>query len=655
MSAIINSGGGTPTPSSIPGTPGLNAVPITSGLMAEYRMLSTETPASLVDYSGNGRNATGTVGTAPTIITNSGGCNFIGNGSISLPASLNSAQTIIAYIGYQGNGVGTNTLNAIVQGDAAGVAAGGIGLYLASCGAVGASTACNSWTRSNSQDRNSAHLGTIGGNDLWNAQSYIAFNGVGSVALTMATGGVDSLYLNGVQPALPGFQRGVGSAGSQTTGVYQLGGANATSGQGYGASTWFNGQIYYIAFWNRALNPSEVAAVHQFMASAITARGVTPFLFATDTVSQFVADGTSITAGNGNTPYAFQAVLNGGPWNVMENGQPGFIASNIQATALFQTDTIVRPNANKNITIYEAGTNDTIVTAADAQTVLGFHRGYCNARHLLGWKCMITSMMSRNAKDTSKNLLNAEMRQHWNTFADGLVDVAASPLGVDGNSANTVLFSDGIHPTQYADTNIYAPLVARNINALYGNQSFSEATVYAAAAAAATATTAGSEVGNTITITFGATPANCQVGNMITLTGITPTGLGYNDTFYILTRSATQITAFSSVTGLGAITVQGTGVCTQQQDADVYTVVNFTGNFTLQSCVGLTGQNRYIRNINAGAVTLVPVSTNTFGGAAETVTGAGATPTTLAANTTAILQSQLVSSSAAGCNWVRLQ
>jgi hypothetical protein len=38
-----------------------------------------------------------------------------------------------------------------------------------------------------------------------------------------------------------------------------------------------------------------------------------------------------------------------------------------------------------------------------------------------------------------------------------------------------------------------------------------------------------------------------------------------------------------------------------------------------------------------------------------TITGGGAAPTTLAAASTAILQSQLVSSSAAGCNWVRLQ
>jgi len=103
------------------------------------------------------------------------------------------------------------------------------------------------------------------------------------------------------------------------------------------------------------------------------------------------------------------------------------------------------------------------------------------------------------------------------------------------------------------------------------------------------------------------------------------------------------------VTGLGVLTVAGTASVPQQQDVDTYSILNFgAGNFTLQSCMGYTGQNIYIRNINAAASTLVPFAT-------EGLTGAGGTPTTLAANTTAILQSQLVSASAGGCNWARLQ
>lgn len=117
----------------------------------------------------------------------------------------------------------------------------------------------------------------------------------------------------------------------------------------------------------------------------------------------------------------------------------------------------------------------------------------------------------------------------------------------------------------------------------------------------------------------------------------------------ITSTCATQVTAWNNTTGLGAIIIQGTGACPQQQDADQYAILNFgAGNLTLESCEGCTGQNIYLRNIDAVASTLVP-----FG--SEGITGGGASPTTLAALTTAILQSQLVSASAAGCNWSRLQ
>jgi len=659
-------GGSSVSPTGIPGTAGVTAVPVTSGLMAEYRMFPTETCAGLLDYSGNGNNATGTVGTAPTIIPVTGGCNFTGNGAVSLPASLNSALTVIAYISFQSTGVGATGTNAILMGNGAGTNAGGNGMWLTSCNPTGGGGPCNGWTSGGGVlgdfGPNTAFFSTWGSNQF-NTLPAITFNGFGSFAEAMTPTG-DILYLNGNTPGITGFRRNPGSAGEQTTGNYQLGGAASNIGNNAGAATWFNGKIYYLAFYNRALTASEIAQDAAFLQAQMNLRGITPpfpsnpatpLLSGSDALNQLVATGTSITAGNGLVPWTTTIAngLNGGPWNSINLAISGTTTTTISQQAPFLVDSALRPIANKNVFVFEASTNDSLSTQALAANAVGLDRQFCNARKAIGGKCVIISGIDRNS--AAKNLYNTELRLRWRTFADGFADVGASVLGVDGNGVNTTLVSDGIHPTQYGIHNVYEPVVQRAVNRVYGNLSFSEATTYVAAALAATATTAGTESGNTITITFGATPANCLQGNMITLSGITPVGLGYNDTFLILTRSATQITAWSSVTGLGAITVQGTGSCTQMQDADVYSIVNFTGNYTLQTCVGYTGQNIYIRNINAGAVTLVPMPTSTFTGTAETITGAGATPTTLAANTTAILQSQLVSSAAAGCNWVRLQ
>jgi hypothetical protein len=95
------------------------------------------------------------------------------------------------------------------------------------------------------------------------------------------------------------------------------------------------------------------------------------------------------------------------------------------------------------------------------------------------------------------------------------------------------------------------------------------------------------------------------------------------------------------------ITVQGTGVCPQQQDADLYQILNFgAGNYTLASCQGPTGMTHYFKNTNAAASTLVPFGTETIDGAANLSIAAGAIIG---------LMPTVPNSSTAGCIWKRTQ
>jgi hypothetical protein len=621
-----------------------------NGLMAEYRLLPTENPCAAVDYSGNGNTATGCSSTAPTIIPNSGGFNTSGTSVqfISLPAALNSALTIIVYAGSQFVSE-ANPVQSIIQGNGNGSTGNAIGIMLTKdCFGTNGSTANCPF--------NDQHISSYG-NNAYKSQVKATFNGTGSIALTM--GAVDHIYLNGVDPETFNghFSPLAASAGLQTVGNYQLGGAATSNGSNVGNITAFVGQIYYAAFWNRVLNPGEVAASADFIQRAMIQRGVPPQLGGTnflltspiggDGISYLVGDGDSLTGLNNNDSYLAHLTLNQ-TYNIVNLGVLGLTLSNMLVPNAPQSvDPMFRPVAERNTVIIWGGTNDACTTALLCATLNGKLKAYCNARHTVGWKCVVGSMISRTGNDAGKNFYDTEIRKTWATYADGFADIASDPnLGADGASASGVYFTDGIHVSTLGIINDETPIFQRAVNRLYGNRDFSSATVYASPAAAAVATTAGSEATNTVTLTFAATPANCQVGNTITVAGTTPAG--YSGNFTILTRSATQVTYFTT-SGLGAITVQGTGVCPQQQDADVYSILNFgAGNYTLETCMGFTGQNLYIRNINAVASTLMPFS-------AETITGAGATPTTLAANTTAILQSQLVSSAAAGCNWVRLQ
>jgi len=646
----VASGGGISSLTTIPGSPSLNAIPVQSGLMAEYRLLEGA-GTTITDYSGNVRN--GTFGaSAPTWIANTGGLFFPSGvpNFVSLPASLNSAQTIMVYFSFDSSTVSTGS-PALVAGNGNGaVTPNSQALLLYS---INADDGYGSATQSGYRIR------SWGNNNFGNAARNV-FQGVGSVALTL--GATDRLYQNGVEVQYNLSNRA--TAGFQTVGNYQLGGTANT--MGIGLNTFFAGNIYYAVFYNRVLSPAEIAQNHSYMQSVMLSRGVTTAQGGYNTVGfvtdQLEVDGDSITSGLGvTTPWPLLLTLNpqGLQWSVNNQARPGTgIIADLYPNATTAIDPMYRPTADRNGSVIFAGTNDISGSGKTAAQTWGGLRGWCSGRRTVGFKTFTSTMLSRVSNDANKNLLNAQIRQFGTTACDYVVDLGGTTaLGADGANANTVYYQvDGIHPTQTSDTNIIAPVVSRQVNRAFGNRDFSSATVYSSAAAAAVATTAGSQSGNTVTLTFAATPANCQAGNQITITGVTPAGYnstaangaGPGGTWAIQTRTATQVTYFDNTTGLGAISVQGTGVCAQSQDADQYAVLNFTGNHTLDTCQGYTGQNIYRQNINAGAVTLVPLGT-------ETITGAGATPTTLAANTTAILQSQLISPSAAGCNWVRLQ
>jgi len=317
------------------------------------------------------------------------------------------------------------------------------------------------------------------------------------------------------------------------------------------------------------------------------------------------------------------------------------MAGIVQPAGFVAVDPMYQSSAITNDVLVWAGTNDgTTSTAGSAM------RQYCADRHALGWKCIVASMLSRTASDTYKNSLNTWMRQNWSSFADAFADIGSDPvLGADNAFSNVTYFlADGIHLQQAAITTHVLPIMQHAVNRLHGAKSFSDATTYASAAPAATAITAISESGSWYLVTSTLNPIP---GQTVTIAGVTPAG--YNGNCQVYSSTASNFNCWQVVTGLGAGTIFGTAVVPLQKDGDVYSILNFgAGNYSLESCVGYTGQNIYIRNINAAGSTLVPANS-------ETITGAGATPATLAANSTAILQSQLVSSSAAGCNWVRLQ
>ena len=140
---------------------------------------------------------------------------------------------------------------------------------------------------------------------------------------------------------------------------------------------------------------------------------------------------------------------------------------------------------------------------------------------------------------------------------------------------------------------------------------------------------------------------NPAVGSTVTVSGVTPSG--YNGRWYVLTSSPTSFTAWNMNTGLGVGTVFGTAAVPMMQDDDVF--INLGGsavspNFTLQTAIGMVNQSCYIKNTSATSTwTLVPDNSETINGSAGFTLGPGAEVS---------IQSQLVSTSGAGANWITL-
>lgn len=433
---FVNSGGSiTPTGTGlinglgVASLPALINQPVTRGLLAAYYIKPGETAATLIDYSGNGNNATGTVGVAPTITAVTGGVACSGNGGINLPAALNSALSIQMYASFQWAAVPLNN-NPSTQMLVGGNGANPIQLDLFS------STVGDSWGPSL---QGGYRIRSFSTGNVFKSGSRDVFQGVHSLAFLMDT--TDRFFIDSTEVT---YYQSLVSAGLQTNGNYQLCGVTPN----YATAT-----IYPILFYSVVLTNAEVAQNDQFFGNIMAARFVSRLNGATDNQNQLICDGDSLTQGGTNycaaysLPNPTSAVLSYAkpltPYNIADQGLNS--ASTPALVTNIPTDTLslVRPLAPSNIVTFWAGTNNSVPTQP-----LGDIRGYCAKVKAAGAKCLPFTMISRTGEDGQKNIINTWLRNHWNEFADGLVDLAANPnLGADGASANGTYYTDGIHLT----------------------------------------------------------------------------------------------------------------------------------------------------------------------------------------------------------------
>lgn len=120
------------------------------------------------------------------------------------------------------------------------------------------------------------------------------------------------------------------------------------------------------------------------------------------------------------------------------------------AQAPANVDTRNDPDADADICIVMAGGGD-FAGGGDPEAVYDGLRTYCAARRAAGFKVVVLTLLPRSDRpgfNAARNTYNAELREHWASFADGFADVAEDPrIGADGANLDPAYFSDGMHPT----------------------------------------------------------------------------------------------------------------------------------------------------------------------------------------------------------------
>lgn len=632
--------------------------PVTSGLIGDCSMLEgSGTTTSCAPAASATFGCTS--GTNPTWVAASagGGISTVAASTqcVSLPASLNSAQTIIAFVSSNTGTTGSPAGYMCVWcGNGNGATSNNIDMLL--------SNQFNGITNQSGAEQllcetnNAFGCGTVG----------TVFNGAGTIAASYATGNT-IFYLNGIQVTdyTSGLTTGSGSQaqGNQTVGSYQFGGTAA--GSGLGSATWATMTYYRELFYNRVLTANEHLQVANWLALVMGQRGINVQQYSQDVGDEILVEGDSITGGNGLlSTWSSKMTLNSAfsGTTITNNGMQGLQCRQMRLDGpptnpgAFQRDGFFRQAGKFNIIHNWCGTNDiTVGLRTPAATFLD-NQAYNVAATRAGWKVLCATMVSRTSQDANKNTFNALVRANWRTSGCyGLSDIASDPLlGADGASAGSGFQGDGIHPNQAAANNDIAFIVQRNLNSLAGNWDFSSGNTYAATTTAAVTITAASEATNTMTFTVaaGAPPA----GACVVVAGVTPAGYNSPTTtalpcWNVLTSNGTtSFTAFNNTTGLGVGTLFGTVQAPQELDADVYATLGGVGVLThiIGTCIGRTGSSIFRRITDTTAWTIAPIVSG------ETING-GATFTTPAATATnspiVRLDSILTSASAGGCTW----
>lgn len=127
-----------------------------------------------------------------------------------------------------------------------------------------------------------------------------------------------------------------------------------------------------------------------------------------------------------------------------------------------------RYSSGKRVVLVFKGTNDMGVGGRTGAQVYADLQTYCAAIRTAGGKVIVCTLLPRTSYGVSNSTefanFNTSVRTNWASFADGFIDFNQHPvMGAGGAPADTSLYLDGLHPTQYGNS-LLASYAAPEVN-----------------------------------------------------------------------------------------------------------------------------------------------------------------------------------------------
>jgi lysophospholipase L1-like esterase len=278
---------------------------------------------------------------------------------------------------------------------------------------------------------------------LYNGTAFVCTNFGGALSCEGGQFGRATCLFNGASSSLSmnGNTAVTGSPGAQTwTGLCVAAAGNI--------SNWAKIDFVRLLVYDSTI--VSTAAVESYLDTT----------YALSVPNLLMADGDSLTAGNGASDYLTHAIVTGSyptqlvpllgsTWALINRGVSGQTVVQMESNAATKIDVNFSTLSTNKALVAWGGTNDLAIGGSSANQAYADYKTYCSNRVAAGWKVISATLLPRSPTGISasfeadRQTVNTKIRSGYRSFSHVLADIAADNRVGDALDQNDTTYYNG--------------------------------------------------------------------------------------------------------------------------------------------------------------------------------------------------------------------